>query len=247
MSYIVLIYHEVFYKPLLNGLLVLTSVLPWNDLGFSVILLTVILRFIMFPLTHKMIRTQRKMKEIEPELKKIQNEKKNKEEQGRAVMELYKKHGINPFSGFLNILIQFPLLFAMYKVFWTGIPFKAGDIYGFLAIPAHINVMFLGLINLSTPNIFLAGMAAVSQFLQVWFAMPANSGGSKGVVAGKPDMGTMMQKQMLYIFPVLIFMIGFSLPSAVALYWTTMNVFAIVHEATVRNNANNERRQQTTN
>ncbi|MDP2669147.1 MAG: YidC/Oxa1 family membrane protein insertase [bacterium] len=250
MSYIVLIYHEVFYKPLLNGLLVLTSVLPWNDLGFSVILLTVILRLIMFPLTHKMIRTQRKMKEIEPELKKIQSEKKNKEEQGRAVMDLYKKHSINPFSGFVNILIQFPLLFAMYKVFWTGIPFKIGDIYGFLAIPAHINVMFLGLINLSVPNIFLAGLAAASQFLQVKLAMPpatTNAGGSGSAAGAKPDIGTMMQKQMLYMFPVLIFLIGFNLPAAVALYWTTMNVFAIVHEATVRNNAKNERRQQTTN
>lgn len=234
MSYIGLIYHEVFYKPLLNGLLVLTSALPWNDLGFSVILLTVILRFAMFPLTHKMIHTQRKMKEIEPELKKIQSETKNKEEQGRAVMELYKKHGINPFSGFVNILIQFPLLFAMYRVFWAGIPFKVADIYSFLAIPAHINVMFLGLINLSNPNIFLAGLASVSQFLQVKLAMPP-----KPNTSGKPDTGAMMQKQMLYMFPVLIFVIGFSLPAAVALYWTTMNVFAIVHEAMVRNRLQN--------
>ncbi|MDO8523156.1 MAG: YidC/Oxa1 family membrane protein insertase [bacterium] len=242
MSYIVLVYHEVFYKPLLNALVFLTGALPWNDLGFSVIILTIAIRFIMFPLTHKMIHTQRKMKEIEPELKKIQNETKNKEEQGRATMELYKKHGINPFSGFLNILIQFPLLFAMYKVFWTGIPFKIEDIYNFLAIPAHINVIFLGLINLSVPNIFLAGLAAISQFLQVKLAMPP-----KREAAGKQGTGEMMQKQMLYMFPVLIFFIGFNLPAAVALYWTTMNVFAIVHEAIVRNRLNDERRKQTTN
>lgn len=241
MSYISLIYHAVFYKPLLNALVFLTGALPWNDLGFSVILLTIAIRFIMFPLTHKMIHTQRKMKEIEPELKRIQSETKNKEEQGRAVMELYKKHGINPFSGFLNILIQFPLLFAMYRVFWQGIPFKAEDVYGFLTIPAHINVQFLSLINLSVSNIFLAVLAALSQFLQVRFAMPPkNDNQTKGGAE-------MMQKQMLYMFPVLIFLIGLKLPAAVALYWTTMNVFAIVHEAIVRNRLPDERRQQTTN
>jgi YidC/Oxa1 family membrane protein insertase len=187
-----------------------------------------------------MIHTQRKMKEIEPELKRIQSDTKNKEEQGKAVMELYKKHGINPFSGFLNILIQFPLLFAMYKVFWQGIPFKIQDVYVFLKIPEHINVQFLSMINLSEPNIFLALLASASQFGQVWLAMPPkNTSGVKGTAE-------MMQKQMLYVFPVLIFLIGFNLPSAVALYWTTMNVFAIVHEAIVRNRLKDERRQQTT-
>ncbi len=238
MHYIVLAYTEVFYKPVLNGLLYLTSALPKNDLGFSVILLTVILRLIMFPLTHKMIHTQRKMKEIEPELKKVQNEKKNKEEQGRAVMEIYKKHGINPFSGFLNILVQFPLLFAMYRVFYIGIPFKSEEVYNFLTVPEHINVMFLGLINLSQPNIILAGLAAASQFFQVKLAMPPKS----NEAGSNMSTGVMMQKQMLYMFPVLIFLIGFSLPSAVALYWTTMNVFAIVHEAIVRNRLKDESR-----
>lgn len=236
MSYIGLAYHEVFYKPLLNALVFLTDILPWNDLGFSVILLTVILRFVMFPMTHKMIHTQRKMKAIEPELKKIQSDIKNKEEQSRAVMELYKRHGINPFSGFLNILIQFPLLFAMYKVFWQGIPFKAEDVYGFLSIPEYINVQFLSLVNLSEPNIILAAIAAISQFWQVRLAMPPkNDSKTKGGAE-------MMQKQMLYMFPILIFFIGFNLPAAVALYWTTMNVFAIVHEAIVRNRLEDESR-----
>src|SRR3989344_6033711 len=129
MFYIKLVYHEIFYRPLLNGLLFLTSVLPGNDLGFSVILLTIILRTLMFPLSHKMLRTQNKMKHIEPDLKKIYADKKNKEEQSRAVMELYKKHGVNPFSGFLAVLLQFPLLFAMYQVFWHGLPFKLEEVY----------------------------------------------------------------------------------------------------------------------
>src|SRR3989344_3956575 len=230
MSYLSLIYHEVFYRPLLNGLLFLTDILPGNDLGFSVILLTLMLRVLMFPLTHKMLHTQNTMKSIEPEIKKIYSETaNNKEEQSKRIMELYKKHGINPFSGFLTLLIQFPLLFAMYSVFWKGLPFNAADVYGFLAIPAHINTYFLGFINLTLPNIGFAGLSAVSQLWQIKLATPPKSGN-----AGKPDMQSMMQKQMLYVFPVIIFVIGFKLPAAVALYWTTMNLFAIVHEAIVR-------------
>ena len=229
MSYISVIYQEIFYRPLLNGLLFLTRVLPGNDLGFAVILITVFVRILIFPLTHKMIHTQNKMKSMEPELKKIYSEKKNKEEQSKAIMELYKTHGINPFSGFLSILVQFPLLFAMYNVFWRGIPFQVADVYNFLTIPQHINTLFLNFINLSTPSVGLAAAAALSQFWQVKLATPPQNN-----ISGKKDSQAMMQKQMLYMFPVLIFFIGFKLPSAVALYWTTMNVFAIVHEAIVR-------------
>ena len=243
MFYLSLIYHEVFYRPLLNGLLFLTGILPGNDLGFSVILLTVLLRALMFPLTHKMLHTQNTMKNIEPEIKKIYSETaNNKEEQSKRIMALYKKHGINPFSGFLALLIQFPLLFAMYSVFWKGLPFNPGDIYGFLTIPAHVNTYFLGLINLTLPNIGFAGLSAVSQFWQIKLATPPKSGN-----AGKTDAQSMMQKQMLYVFPVIIFIIGFRLPAAVALYWTTMNLFAIVHEAIARNRFKNDRGRKTTN
>src|SRR3989338_3596832 len=152
MYYLSLIYNEVFYRPLLNCLLFLTDILPGNDLGFSVILLTILIRLLVFPLTHQMLRTQNKIKSIEPEIKKIYSETaNNKEEQSKRIMELYKKHGINPFSGFLTLLIQFPLLFAMYSVFWKGLPFNPAEIYGFLAIPAHINTYFLGFINLTLP------------------------------------------------------------------------------------------------
>jgi len=231
MYYLSLIYNEVFYRPLLNGLLFLTDILPGNDLGFSVILLTILIRLLVFPLTHQMLRTQNKIKSIEPEIKKIYSETaNNKEEQSKRIMELYKKHGINPFSGFLTLLIQFPLLFAMYSVFWKGLPFNAADIYGFLAIPAFVNVEFLGLLNLTMPHVGFAALSAISQFWQIKLATPP-----KNAITGKSDTQSMMQKQMLYVFPVIIFIIGFKLPAAVALYWTTMNLFAIVHEAIVRN------------
>ena len=232
MSWLKIFFNAVFYKPILNALIFLTAALPGHDLGLAVILLTVIIRTLMFPMTHKMLKTQHAMKIIEPEVKKIYADKKNKEDQAKALMELYKKHGINPLSGFFILLFQLPILFAMYQVFLYGLPFPAGDVYPFLKIPENINTMFLGFISLTSANIGLSALAALSQFWQAKLAIPP-----KTTPPAKGDMAQAMQWQMLYVFPFIIFILGFKLPAAVSLYWTAMNVFAIVHEARVRKKA----------
>lgn len=237
MSWIKLFFNEIFYLPILNALLFLTSILPGHDLGLAVILLTVLIRALIFPMTHKMLKTQNAMKKIEPELKKIYAEKKNKEEQGRAVMELYRAHGINPFSGFLMLIIQLPLLIAMYRVFWRGIPFQVNEIYPFLTIPVEVNTLFLGFISLTSASVGLAALAALSQFWQAKLAMPPAQNNKE---KGKQDMSRAMQLQMVYVFPILIFILGFKLPAAVSLYWTSMNIFAIVHETIVRRSASRQ-------
>lgn len=228
------IYGQVFYQPLLWGLVFLASSIPGRDLGIAIILLTLIVKVILFPLTHKTLKTQRVMKQLEPTIKKIQSDHKdNKEEQARKLMELYRTHGINPFSGFLGIFIQLPILIALYQIFWKGLS----------VLPAGVNTMFLGFISLTEASVGMAAVAAISQFWQAKLAIPPSlpktSEGSLGGQA-KPDMASMMQKQMLYVFPVIIFMISYKLPAAVSLYWTFMNIFAILHEAYVR------RKSQTT-
>lgn len=240
MSLLKALFHQIFYLPLLNALVFLTSILPGHDLGLAVILLTVLIRGLMFPLTHKMLYTQNAMKRIEPEVKKIYEEKKNREEQAKALMELYKKHGINPLSGFFTLLIQLPILIALYRVFWRGIPFSASEIYGFVKMPDYINMAFLGLIPLTEASVGMAALAAISQFWQAKLAMPARPAGGPSAPPAeknKNDIGRAMQWQMLYVFPIIIFFISFKLPAAVSLYWTAMNVFAIVHEAIVRRSA----------
>jgi YidC/Oxa1 family membrane protein insertase len=229
-SFIVTLYNEIFYYPLLNGLLFLTSALPGMNLGIAVILLTLFIRGLMFPITHKMIKTQHAMKKLEPEMKKIKDGKQNKEDQAKAIMDLYKRHGINPFSGILALLLQFPVLIALYHVFWQGIPFNPEEIYSFLIIPAGINESFFGFFLLTEASVVMAAIAAVSQYIQAKLAiLPGSEGGEK-----KKDFAFMMQKNMVYVFPFIIFIFASRLPAAVSLYWTAMNIFAIVHEAIVR-------------
>ena len=96
--------------------------------------------------------------------------------------------------------------------------------------------MFLGFISLTEANVGMALLAAISQFWQAKLAIPPTQQGrsDKNVGASSPNMASMMQKQMLFVFPILIFFIAYKLPAAVSLYWTSMNIFAIVHEAYVR-------------
>lgn len=227
MSFLLLIYNEVFYRPLLNGLVFLTYIFPQHDLGWAIILLTIIIKFVTFPLTHKMLKTQKAMKIIEPEIKKIYAAKKNKEDQAKALMELYRAHGINPLSGFIALLIQFPLLLALFQVFQSGVLQNSSYLYSFLSLPANINTLFLGFIKLSNPSAPMSVFAAISQYWQMKFAMPP------GMASGAGET----QKIMAYVLPVVILTIGFSMPAAVSLYWTAMNVFAIIHEAVVRRKA----------
>jgi len=236
-SVITAIYNTIFYIPLLNGLFFLTNLLPKSDLGVAVIILTLLIRTLIFPLNHKMIKTQQVMKKIAPEIKKIQKDIKNKEEQGRALMDLYKAHGINPFAGFFGLFIQLPLLIALFKVFQKDLFSQSALAYSFITIPDNINTLFLGFIELTKSNYLLAIVAAASQFIQIKLATPPQD--KNKTTDNKSDFGAIMQKQMLYVFPVMIFVFSFSLPSAVALYWTVMNVFAIVHEAIVRKKAKN--------
>lgn len=224
------LYNEIFYKPLLNGLVFFTSVIPFHDVGFAIIILTVLVKIILFPLTHRSIKTQIKMKRIEPELKKIKQDIQNRQKQAEEILKVYRAHGISPYSGFLMLLIQLPILIALYSVFWKGISFDH-NVYSFLNLPEKINLKFLGIFDVTKRSIFLTVLSSVSQFFQIQLSIPSLKKGDGGK---KNDFNAAFASQMKYFMPVFIFIIAFKLPSAVSIYWTTMNIFAIVHEGFVR-------------
>lgn len=230
-------YDTVFYKPLLNSLIFLVDRIPFQDLGVAIIILTLGVRFIIFPFTHKSTTTQIKIRHIEPELKDIKEKHKGDQQtQAQKTMELYRKHGINPLSGFLTLLVQLPIVFALYKVFISWADFDAAKLYSFVSAPESINTIFLGLVDMTQRSYFLAFLAAITQFFQMKLALPPTPKAKQGDTF-KDNMARSMNLQMKYIMPVFIFFIAVKFSSALALYWTTMNVFAIVHEAIVRNKA----------
>ena len=231
MGFLINVYNIALYQPLLNALVVLYLFLPGHDFGIAVIILTLLIRVVLYPLGVQSIKSQKILQELQPKIKEIQEKFKNdKEKQSRATMELYQKEKINPLSGCLPLLLQLPILIALYQVFWNG--FKAdqfGLLYGFIPHPGQINTTFLGLLDLAQASAFLAIITGIAQFFQAKTATPSGDPGQalKQKDKGSPDFSQMMQKQALYFFPVFTVFILWKLPSAVALYWLVTTLFTI--------------------
>src|SRR3989338_3456918 len=218
MSFITTAFNEIFFRPLLNILVCFTGILPFHDLGLAVIILTILVRLVLFPFTHHSLKSQIKMRSLEQE---------------RRTMALYKEHGINPFSGCVMLLVQLPLLIGLYRVFLVGVDEMGGYVYSFVSLPTSIHTLFLGVIDLMEVSIFLAILSGLTQFIQMKLSVPASSLGNQQ----KTDISNMMTTQMTYVMPMIIFVIGLQFAAAVSLYWTTMNIFAIIHEMIVRKKA----------
>lgn len=224
------IFYTILYRPLFNALVLLYEYLPGQDLGVAVIALTILTKFAFYPLGVKAIRSQKNLAELQPKIKEIQAKyKSNKEEQARAMMALYKEKKINPLSGCLPILIQLPVLIAL---FWVLRTFEGGlvaaefeALYSFVSYP-ELNTSFLGIIDLVKPSIQLAFVAGIAQFFQTKMTMPktkTKEGQSSGF-AGQ------MQKQMVYFLPVFTVFILFNLPAAIGLYWLTTTLFTMAQQ-----------------
>lgn len=226
-----------------NGLVFLMDILPGADAGIAIIILTVIVKLILFPLSKKSVQTQLKMRKLEPAMKEIKEKYKDKQEQAKKTMEFYKKEGVNPFAGFLLILIQLPIIFALYKVFYSsGLPAISTELlYSFVKIPESVNINFLGLVNIAGKSIVLALIAGITTYLQVRFSMPVVPKKSPdGKRSFQEDFARSMSIQMKYIFPVIAFFISWSISGAIALYWITSNLFAIGQELVIRRGVERE-------
>ena len=223
------IWNFVLYQPLLNALAVLVSVIPNGDVGIAVVVLTIIVKLILLPLSHKSIESQARMNILAPELNKIKASGASKEEQARQTFELYKKNKTNPFSGCLLVLIQIPIIFALYYVFLKGINFEGNLLYSFIPAPGTHNMIFLGLVDITSKSAVLAILAGVSQYLQAHFMpKPAPSPTTPGTGSSFQESFTKsMSMQMKYIFPFIVAFIAYSISGAVALYWITSNLFMV--------------------
>ncbi len=234
-------FNYFFYQPLYNALVVLTAVLPGHDLGLAVIVLTLVVKILLIPVSHKTIKTQKKMKELEPEMAKIkETHKDNQQEQGLKIMELYKEHGVNPFSGVFLMFIQLPIILALFFVFKDGIDLNPLDLYSFIVKPEFINQNLFGLIDLTKKNIFLALLVGITQFIQVQLSIPSSPKKDKskdGESSFSDTLAQSMNFQVKYILPIFITFVSYSLNTAVSIYWIVNNVFTIAHELYVKNKA----------
>jgi len=236
------LWNTVFYEPIYNFLVFIINNITFGDVGFAIILVTIIVKLILSPLTKKSIKSQILMKRMEPELKQIKKDFLNKEEQAKKTFDLYKKYGTNAFSACLVILLQLPVIFALYYVFYKPFNIDPTLIYSFVNIPLDLHTNFLGLIEMGSKSPVLGILAGVTQFIQGYLSTPVKSKKIeivKEIQSDEPktfqeQLSDSMQMNVRYILPVFIAFIAWKISAAVALYWIVSNIFTIAQEWYIR-------------
>ena len=175
-----------------------------GNFGVSIIIVTILIKIMLLPLTLKQDKSMKEMKKLQPELEKIKEKYANdKQMLNIKTMELYKEHKVNPLGGCLPLLLQLPILFALFGVLRNGI------------IPKDSSFLWL---KLSVPDQFyiLPVLNGAVSFLQQKLMGSADS---------NPQM-----KNMMYVFPIMMIMFSLKMPSGLQLYWLTSSILAVVQQ-----------------
>jgi YidC/Oxa1 family membrane protein insertase len=228
------VFNTLLVQPLFNLLVLIYAIIPGHDLGVAVIILTVLVRIIIWPLVAKQLHSQRAMQMLAPDIAKVKEKAKgDKTKESQLLMELYKEKEISPFASLLPLLIQLPLLFALFFVLRDVL--KAGEVakltysslqhlsevQKIISGGAVLKTSLLGLIDLAKPSVVLAVVAGGLQYVQTKQIMPSSKS-----VGGAPNPMAMTA----YVFPAVTFFFGLSLPGALALYWSMTSAVAILQQ-----------------
>jgi len=249
------LFNLILYQPLFNALVLLYEYVPGHDFGIAIIILTAVVRFLLYPLMSQSIKSQKVLSELQPKLQEIQKRyADDKQKQAQATMEFYKKEKFNPFGGCLPLLVQLPILIALYQVFFKGFgPDRLGFLYSFVPNPGTINQTFLGLVDLSKGattqingetaylwgNIVLVLLAGIGQFFQSKMLSPNQKKSQQGE-GQMNQVANTVQKQMIYFFPLFTVFILWKLPSAIGIYWITTTIFSIIQQYLIYKPRKNE-------
>ena len=178
----------------------------WGNYGVAIVVLTVVVRIAILPLTVYQTKAMKRMQEVQPRMKELQTKyKDNPQKLNEEMMKLYKTEGVNPFAGCLPMLVQLPILWALFEVFRTFDPVARGYTYEFLWM------------NLNAKEPILSVLTVVTMFLQTYLSGMGND----------PN-----QKLMMWLMPIMFGWIAFTMPqSSIILYWVVSTIFGLVQQA----------------
>lgn len=229
-------FNTILYQPLFNILVGLYNLIPGTDIGLAIIALTLLIKLVLYPLMTTSIRAQKDLQELQPKVKALKEQYgSNKEELARRTMELYKTHKINPLSSCFPILVQLPILLALYWVLRDGLgTADFSQLYSFVKNPGTLDPHFFGWVDLAKPNVVLAVLAGIAQFWQAKMLMAKRPSAAVASAGGKDeDFAAIMNKQMTYVMPIVTLLISLKLPGGLALYWLVSTVLTAVQQIIV--------------
>lgn len=243
------IFYHFFYRPILNILVYLTSILPKGDCGIAIIILTVLVRILLFPLFKKSLREQKALQELQPKLKEIQEKyKEDKEKFVQESLKIFQEKKINPFLGIFLTIIQLPFLIGVFlaiKSLSLGKEVFSKDLYFFLNKNPKISFSFLGLIDLSKPFLNKIGnktffywptfplilLTFFVNLFQFQFTSLQNS----------PKQTKIFQQIFNPFLFVMFLYILINLPAGVSLYLLVSSLIGILQERSIFSLPKNER------
>lgn len=241
-----LLWNEVLYRPIFNLLILLISILPGFSLGAAIIILTLILRTILLLPSQKAMRAQKKMQEIQPKLEEIRKKYKgNQEKIAQETMNIWKTQKVNPFGSCLPLLIQFPILIALFYVIKSGLnPDQALLLYEGLKSFSFdsVETNFLGILELTEVNaIALPLIVGLLQFTQMKLGIARrNKNTQKSAKPAQKSEMEIANNMMIYFLPVMIAMFTASVPAGVGLYWGISTTYGIIQQIVVNNEKSTE-------
>jgi len=253
------LWNQLLVWPITNLLMVFYKFCEWlhlpGPLGFAIILLTIAIRLILYPLMNAQLKSAKKMADMKPHLDELSKKHKDdKQALQQAQMALYKEHGVNPAAGCLPTLVQFPILIALYNVFYqvlgNGNAAKMmtdinAIVYNKALQVTTFDVTFFGMNLGIKPSdwqkfgwwlLLIPVITALLQLYQSKLMMPKTPAATTIAVPGeekKTDSMADMQKQMMFITPIMFGFFAFQLPIGLALYWNIFGLFGIIQQLQV--------------
>lgn len=233
------LFNLIFTFPIFNVLVSLYHL--FGDFALSIIVLTLIIKLVLFPLTLKQLKSMKATQALQPQMQEIRK-KYAKDQQGQAVamQALYKEYGVNPVAGCLPLLIQLPVLYGLFYALRTGLDTNKVSAINNILYPfvkhfttfPNINLNWFSFLNSAwvvplnhpDPTHILPVLAAAATFIQLRMSQVKTAPGAA------TDASTQSMKMMQYIMPVFILFLGWGYPAGLALYWTTSTIFQAVQQ-----------------
>lgn len=236
------LFNVIFAFPIYNVLMLFDQI--FGDFGLSIVILTLVIRLALFPLTLKQLRSTKATQAIQPLMADLKKQYPNDPRaQQAAMMALYKEYNINPVAGCLPLLIQMPFLYGLYGAMDVilrpnhplGLPDVNGPLYPFIhhfAVLPDFYLRWFAFINpnwvlsLAQPDAthILPILAGLATFIQLRMSQ------ARTKTAGQKDMMTQQMQMMSFIMPFITIFIAWGFPAGLALYWTTSSVFSMVQQ-----------------